>query len=300
VSPAVPSSDAEIDLGRWAHRILSRWYIVVACVVVAVVIALLGEGHGKKEWTARALVNLGQPYTSSNTPIAASLGTNPSAAGTILKQDAIVKLVAAKVGLRPAQLKAAISTQPVGQVNVKVNYTPLVNVIVRGPWRTRVSPAANLLAQQLVKATGRYQLVRLNSVKRLVGLEARQLAVLAQRNTVAVNNYKAIASAPGLSAVERALALNSASGLLNTIETRQSTLQAQHTEDLQTLAQVQNIEMPTIVTRGVATQTTAASKRAGYSVAILLGLIVGVLLALLSYAAWPDRPREEAPKPNAT
>ena len=61
---------------------------------------------------------------------------------------------------------------------------------------------------------------------------------------------------------------------------------------MQTLAQVKKIEMPTTVTRAVATQTTAASKRAGYAVAIILGLIVGVLLALLSYAAWPEGRRD--------
>ena len=54
--------------------------------------------------------------------------------------------------------------------------------------------------------------------------------------------------------------------------------------------------MPAIITRGTATQTTAASKRAGYAVAILLGLIVGVLLALISYAAWPEGGRD-APDP---
>jgi cell division protein FtsB len=166
-------------------------------------------------------------------------------------------------------------------------------VIVRGPWKTKVAPAANLLAQQLLKVTGRYQIGRLKQMQKQVSLEQHQLDVLAQRNTVAVDNYKAISGASGLSATEKALALNSASGLLNTIETRQSTLQAQHTEDIQTVLQIQNIEMPTVVTRAVATQTTAASKRAGYAVAIILGLIVGVLLALISYAAWPVKPRDE-------
>jgi hypothetical protein len=295
VSGAVPSSDdVEIDLGRWAHRVVSRWYIVLACVIVAIVIAMLGEGTGHKEWTARALVNQGQPYTSTNQPIAASLGTNPSAAGTLVKQDLIIKFVADKVGLRPGQLKPAISTQPVGAVNSKINSTPLVSVIVRGPWKTRVAPAANLLAQQLLKVTGRYQIGRLKQMQKQVSLEQHQLDVLAQRNTVAVDNYKAIGAASGLTATERALALNSASGLLNTIETRQSTLQSQHTEDLQTVLQIQNIEMPTIVTRAVATQTTAVSKRAGYAVAIILGLIVGVLLALISYAAWPAGRRDAA------
>jgi hypothetical protein len=293
VPPSPTSSDVEIDLGRWAHRVLSRWYIVVACVIVAVVIAALGEGSGKKEWTARALVNQGQPYTSTNQPIAASLGTNPSAAGTLLKQDIVVKFVADKVALRPGQLKAAIATQPVGTVNAKTASTPLVAVIVRGPWKTKVAPAANLLAQQLVKLTSTYQRPRLKAVQLQLRLEKGQLDDLAQRNTDAVDAYKAIQASTGMTAIEKALALNSARGLLNTIGTRQSALQQQRTEDVQTVAQIVNIEMPTVVTRGVATQTTAASKRAGYAVAILLGAIVGVLLALLSYAAWPVKPRDD-------
>src|ERR1700710_2078473 len=83
VSGAVPpstNSDVEIDLGRWAQRVLSRWYIVLACVVLAIIIAMLGEGQGHREWTARALVNQGLPYTSTNQPILQSLGTNTSAA----------------------------------------------------------------------------------------------------------------------------------------------------------------------------------------------------------------------------
>ncbi len=288
MSGAVPSSDVEIDLGRWTHRVLSRWYIVVACVLVAIIIALLGAGGGKKEWTARAIVNEGQPYTSTNSPIAASLGTNPSAAGTLLKQDVVVKRVAGKVGLRPGQLKAAISTQPVGQPNAKVNFTPLVAVIVSGPWKTKVADAANRLAQQFVFLVSPYQRARLTAVQTLVNQEASQLKVLATREKVAVASYQQILKGPGTT--QNALATNLAIGLLNTIETRQSQLQSQHAEDVQTLAQVKKIEMPTTVTRAVATQTTAASKRAGLAVAIILGLIVGVLLAIASYAAWPVSP----------
>jgi hypothetical protein len=296
VSPAVPSSDndAQIDLGRWAQHVLARWYIVLACVLVAIVIALLGEGQGHKEWTARALVNQGQPYTSTNQPISTSLGTNPSAAGTLLKQDIVIKFVASKLGLKPGQLKAAISTQPIGAVNSKTNSTPLVSVIVRGAWKTKVAPAANLLGQQLVKLTGTYQADRLNALQLQVRLEKNQLDDLAKRNTDAIKSYQTIQRATGLSLIDKTLLLQGASGLLNTIGTRQSALQTLHTEDVQTVAQILKIEYPSIVTRAVATQTTAASKRASYAVAILLGLIVGVLLALISYAAWPAV-RRDAP-----
>lgn len=299
MSGAVPpssssSSDVEIDLGRWAHRVLARWYIVLACVILAIAIAALGEGKGHTEWTARATVNQGQPYTSTNQPIGQSLGTNPSAAGTIVKSDVIIKLVAGKVGLRPGQLKAAVATQPIGTVNAKTASTPLVAVIVRGPWKNRVADAANRLAQQLVQYSGKYQQVRLQSVQRLVNLDKSNLKTLAQRDELARNNYQTIAASTSMSAVDRSLALTNASGLLNSIETRQAQTQSQYAQDAQTLAQVRYIELPTILTRAVATQTTAASKRAGYAVAILLGLIVGVLLALISYAAWPARSRQDA------
>jgi hypothetical protein len=294
VSGAVPSSDIEIDLGRWSRRILARWYIVLACVIVAVVIAQLGEGKGHQEWTARAVVNQGQPYTSTNQPIGSSLGTNTSAAGTIVKADIVVKLVAGKVDLKPGRLKAAISTQPIGSVNAKTASTPLVAVIVRGPWKTKVADAANRLAQQLVKYSNRYQTARLSAVQGLVTSDQRNLKILTARDGQAQTNYQTINQATGMTPVEKALALNTASGLLNAIETRQAQTQSQYSDDFQTLAQIKNIEMSSILTRGTATQTTAASKRAGYAVAILLGLIVGVLLALLSYTAWPGRPREDA------
>ena len=132
-----------------------------------------------------------------------------------------------------------------------------------------------------------------------VKLENSQLDDLATRNTEAIDNYKTIQSAAGLTQIEKALALQGASGLLNTIGTRQSQLQEQRTQDVQTVKQIQDIEMPAIITRGTATQTTAASKRAGYAVAILLGLIVGVLLALISYAAWPEGGRDAPDPPDA-
>jgi hypothetical protein len=282
----------DIDLGRWVVRVIARWYIILACVIVAAVIASLGANSGHKVWTARALVNMGQPYTAVGGPIPASLGTNPSAAATLTKQDSVVKFVAGKVGLKPARLKAAISTQPVGQPNVKANYTPLVSIIVSGPWKTKVAPAANLLAQQFLIKIGPYQKARLAALTTLVHQEAAQLITLSTRDKLALRVYESLTKSTGLSLFEKQLALNSALNLLNSIETRQQQLQDQHSQDLQTQAQVQYIEAPVFVTRAVAVQTTAASKRAGYAIAILLGLIVGVLLALVSYTAWPGKPRE--------
>jgi hypothetical protein len=298
VSPAVAPSDVDIDLGRWVGRIIARWYIVLACVVVALVIASLGTSSGHQVWTARALVNEGQPFSATNGPIAASLGTNPSAATTLTKQDSVVKFVAAKVGLKPARLKAAISTQPVGQPNVKANYTPLVSIIVSGPWKTKVAPAANLLAQQFLDKIGPFQKAKLIYLTTLTNQEAAQLITLSKRDKLATAVYVSLTkTTSGLSLFEKQLALNSALNLLNSIESRQQLLQAQHAQDLQTLVQVKYIESPVIVVRATATQTTAASKRAGYAVAILLGLIVGVLLALLSYVAWPGKPRDAVDDP---
>jgi hypothetical protein len=291
VSPAVPS-DADVDLGKWAYRVVARWYIILACVIIAAVIASLGASSGHKVWTARALVNEGLPYTAAGAQITSSLGTNPSAAATIIKQDAIVKFVAGKVDLTPARLKAAISTAPVGQPNVKANYTPLVSIIVRGPWKAKVAPAANLLAGEFLKKITSFQRGKLKTLTAQTNSEAAQLKTLAQRDKQAIANYNTLTKQTGLSPFEKTLALNSAAGLLNSIETRIQQLQAQHSEDLLNLDQVKYIELSSLVARGVPVQSTAASKRAGYAVAIILGLLVGVLAALLSYTVFPARKRE--------
>src|SRR5262245_27774709 len=103
------NDEVEIDLGRWVRRVVARWYIVLAAVVVAVLIASLGGTVGKQTYSARALIYLGQPYTPNGQPISISLTANPAWPGIAVRQQAVVDAAAAKSGMTPAQIRAGLS-----------------------------------------------------------------------------------------------------------------------------------------------------------------------------------------------
>ena len=69
--------------------------------------------------------------------------------------------------------------------------------------------------------------------------------------------------------------------LLLTAEQRRGTLQQDRLQARQLLAQAEQVELPQILDRGAATKTTARSTRNSAAVAGLIGLILGILAALL-------------------
>ncbi len=256
MSPAVPSSsdDVEIDLGRWAHRVVARWYIVLACVIVADRDRdRSARAAGHQVWTARALVNQGQPYTSTNEPIAASLGTNPSAAATLLKQDIVVKFVAAKVGLQagPAEgrdLDAARRPPQRRRRTTRRSSRDRARAL-EDEGRARREPAR---AAAPSRSRARYQRrasPRCTTAGRTQEAAARRRSRTRDKRRSTTTRADQVDG--GLSPFEKALALNSAIGLLNSIETRQQQLQdAAHRRTSRRSSQIQDIEMPAIVTRG--------------------------------------------------
>ena len=63
-------------------------------------------------------------------------------------------------------------------------------------------------------------------------------------------------------------------------------------DDQSLLEQVRNVELTQIITRAKATKVTAGGKSASLGVAIVLGALIGIALALLSYVVVPTRRRE--------
>ena len=63
-------------------------------------------------------------------------------------------------------------------------------------------------------------------------------------------------------------------------------------DDQALVQQIRNVELTQIITRGKATKVTAGGKSASLGVAIVLGALAGIALALLSYVVAPTRRRE--------
>jgi hypothetical protein len=290
--------DVEINLGRYARMVLRRWWIVLAAVVVAVVVAEVGAGGSSTTYQGKALIFMGQPYTYNGVPISTAPGANPATPGLLVHQPAVLHKAAAAAGLRPGQLNGHVSTQVVSSSITKTSFTPFVNVIVQGPWRDKVALAANSLAQQVIALTSPYQTSRASVLSAQVKREQAEQAGLVSRERTLLSNLNAVDHAKGLSALDRVLAETPIQGAITNIGTRLGQLEDTLSTNEQALAQVNGVEKGQVVTPAVSESQSAGGGGAHLSIAVLLGLVAGVILALLSYAVWPESrssvPREKA------
>ena len=95
-----------------------------------------------------------------------------------------------------------------------------------------------------------------------------------------------------LSTTERLLAATVAGNTLSNVTQRQNQLDQFIGDDQSLLEQIRYVEMTQIITHARATKVTAGGKSASLGVAIVLGAIAGIALALLSYVVVPTRRRE--------
>lgn len=294
------NDDVEINLGRYARMVLRRWWIVLAAVVVAVIVAEVGTGGSTTTYQGRALVFMGQPYTQNSVPITAALGANPATPGLLVHQPAVLHKAAADAGLRPGQLGGHVSAQIVSSSITKTSFTPLVNIIVQGPstWRDKVAPAANSLARQIVDLTSTYQGARGKILAAQVKRQQAEQAGLNAREKTLLEDLNAVNHDKSLSQVDRIVATGPIQGAITNIGTRLGQLEDLLSTNQQLLAQVNSVERGQVVTPAVSESQSAAGGGAHLSIAVVLGLVAGVILALLSYAVWPESrssvPREKA------
>ena len=96
----------------------------------------------------------------------------------------------------------------------------------------------------------------------------------------------ALKGGAGLSTAEQLILL----GQLNGLQTQRLSTVDQLTTNQQQLALAEDVEAPQVITRGVATKTTARSRRNTVLVSALIGLILGGIAALLFEPGSSGRP----------
>ena len=95
------ADDVEIALGVYVRRVLRRWWIVAAAIVVAIAIALAGSSSGHTTYRASTLINLGTPFTATGgAAITSAFCTSPVAPATLIKQEAIRRAAERQAGLK--------------------------------------------------------------------------------------------------------------------------------------------------------------------------------------------------------
>jgi uncharacterized protein involved in exopolysaccharide biosynthesis len=266
--------DREVDFARYGRRVFSRWWLVVIAIVIGAALGLLVSRAGGKVYTAEATVYLGTPLgPSGGNVIPSTIGTSSQTISAIARSQSVVSEVASKVGLPVVRLRNGISTRLLAANNKTQTPPPVAAISVRGPDGKKDAAAANLLAAIVVARISSYANTKIQTLTQQLDAQNRDLASIAKQLAELDNGVKS----SGLSTLER-LTLTT---LLSTTQQRQSDLVAERSQTRQLLTLAQDFEKGRVLTRAAPQKVSARSRKTSVVVGGFIGLLVGVVLALL-------------------
>ncbi len=277
--------EQELDVGRYWRAIARRWWIVLVATVVGVVAGYLLSLGGDTVYQARATVYLGQPLTPTNSNQIQSFQTNPSSVSQIVKSRSVVTEVADQVGVSPDVLRRGISSKAVSGSLSRLGQTPLVEIAVRGPWRGQSAEAAAALADVVVERVSGY------ANAKIAGLTELQVAQQRQIDNVesTIERYRSeLDSSSTLTPAEELILV----GLLNSAEQQRADVAELKTQTDLSLTLAKEVEQAQVVTEPSAVKVAARNRRTSMVVGGLIGLVAGVVLALV----WDAVARRRVPE----
>jgi uncharacterized protein involved in exopolysaccharide biosynthesis len=273
----LPDLDAEqnVDLRRHWVAVTTHWWLPLAGLVLGILVGYLISLGGAQVYKAKAVVYLGQPLSQGGVQVQ-SVNTNPSTVRQIVTGELTTRQVARKVGLRPGQLRGRVSTQAVSGNIARLGQNPLVAITVTGQRRGAVADAANELANRVVNshALADYSKTKIENLELQVQSEKDALAA---SDKAIKSQQVAIANASGLTTAEQLILTSQLNGF---VQQRLTTVD-QLTSNQQQLALAKDVEAPQVITAAAATKTTARSRRNTVIVAALIGLLLGIVAAVL-------------------
>jgi uncharacterized protein involved in exopolysaccharide biosynthesis len=266
--------EEEIDVRRYWSLIVARWWLLAAGVVGGLLIGYLLAAGGGQVYKSTALIYMGQPLAAGG-PIQ-SLGTNPNTVSEIIHSEQAISRAAAASGLRPSQLRGHVTTQTIQgpKTAVKANQVPLIEITVTGGKRAKTAVAAAALAKEVIRQVSGYAETKVRTYSSVGQSIKRQLASVKQR---VARLDTALRNSSDLSTIEQLVL----SGQLDNAIARQGDLLQAQAVNQQQLAQATDIEMPRIVEHPRPVKTTARSTRNSMLVGAFIGLLLGIIAALV-------------------
>jgi hypothetical protein len=272
--PPEPDLDAEreVDLGRYLDALVARWWLPVVGLLVGVALGYLLSVGGEDTYRANSTVYIGSPYAPNGvTLLPASLVTNQSTVNRIVRSEDAIEEVSRESGMPRPKLRDGISTRQLSSGLGRLVPSQLYVVSVQGDDRAEVQAATRALSERLVDRVGGFARAKIQGFRAELRSQNTQLEAIDQQVDAAQ------AALRGSTGTEQAVWATA----LSVAEQRRGTLEQDRIETRQLLAQAEQVELPQVLTRGVATKTTARSSRNSIAVAGLIGLLVGLAAALL-------------------
>lgn len=274
---------------EYFRRAARRWYVVVLAVVAAVALVFLhGVSGATKQSSATASVYLGQPFTPGGSSVLTSTPlSNPQISIQYVTAPQQIAKAAKAAGIDHSSLRkhvSVLSASPSGASGGAKASTgggpPTITITVEGPWtRAKVQTVANSLAQSLIDYANRYTSLKTSLIAQRVKSEKAQMQRLLEVQRRARANLAAI-DASSAQPLDKVAASSPLVSDLSAAATQIGTLTLNLTNDQVTLVATRDIESAQFISRATGRKVSAATRRSSLVIAAMVGLIVGVGLAL--------------------
>jgi hypothetical protein len=290
-APPPSAGTSEVRVSDYARRVLRRWYVVLIAIVVAVAVVVLhgvSAAHGQSQ--ASAIVYIGQPTTPNGSAVFPNPPfSNPSAVTATINSQATLEAASRASGVPVSEIHGNVAAHllssggggaaaaAAAKTSSGANY---YTIIAQGPWGARKAAViANTLAAAVRNGASTYSTIKIRQLRIAIAGERSSITTLRAVNISAQRSATALApkagSNPSDAAVMASL-LSQVSANTSTIATTQNQL----SQDTISLASATGIEAPQITTVAVGHGVSATNRRSSLVVAVGVGLIVGIALAL--------------------
>lgn len=275
--------EREVDLRSAWQRIVARWWLPVGGLVLGAILGVLVSVGSGDVYRAEALVYLGQPFTSAGGGQLQNLQTNPKTVSEIVRSEAAIARAARAADMRPAQLRGNVTSTAVVQPGqVARNFTPLVEIQVRGPTKVKAERAVRSMANTVVTQVVPYVQQKITLLREQIADDERQLEDIAARIANANQQMQLALRNDSLSLTEKLLVSTNSNATINAAEQRRGSVLTELNVARGLLAQAEHVELSRIVQPGVAVRTSATSRRNAAVVGALAGLLLGALAAIVA------------------
>jgi hypothetical protein len=269
--------ERDIDLRRWWRALLSRWWIILAGLIIGGVAGGVYSLSGGSSYTATALIARGQAYNPAGSAPVLSYLSSPTAIQEYATSEPALRYAAAKAGISAGQLRGHVSTSTIGQTGSQQQNTnsTLVQISVSLNRPLRAEEAANALAELMKTFTTSSYVTQSIAIYKTrlsnFGIRLKTLQTRINADTTALKGSS------GLAPLDRLVIATD----LDTAEAAYGqTLDSQTTTE-QLLSLAQEVEQTHIVQMAQAQKSTARSHRNSALVGAVIGLLIGAIVALV-------------------
>jgi hypothetical protein len=297
VTPPVQPA-GEVRVTEYVRRAARRWYVVVLSVVASVLLVFLhGVSGATKQSAASTSIYLGQPFTPGGASVLTQTPlSNPSISIQYVTAPKQIQAAAKAAGIDPRSLRKHVSVLASGGAasaagkGLTGGGPPTITISVEGQWSAlKAQIAANTLGRSLIGFANRYTTLKTKLIVARVKQEQNQLRTFlqvqtrARRNITVINNSSA---AP----LDKVAAESPFVSDLSTAADSIGTLTLNLTNDQVALVATKDIESAQFISKASGHRVSAATRRNSLVIAAMVGLIVGIGLAL-AWEALSARPR---------